>query len=301
MGQPASQPNTNRVPSTGETMLTTAEAQVNTKSNLCSNSISHIEFRYITNEHFDFLQELSTKFLFFASGDKKISFGALKLICSRDLKYGSCITKQQVMAKEVCNFGSSKVVGERQLRRILEKLREAGLITYERSGKKRSANRYEATALGRELYFLFIQDNRDYIQYKLSTKSVDKSVDNRLPVDKVIHKIPVSSFQNCPNSVQFKLNVLSNMDIHTGIKKNINIMRVVKNCTILFRNKLEKYKMSHKPETEDEIERLRLAYSQDPDPKMDPAPRMFSIKPKPKPEPVTNRHQLKERWSPHCE
>lgn len=286
-------------------MITSTNLPVNSQT-ILSNSISQFESRYITHERYKLLSSLAEIFLFNERGRKKASYGVIKLICSRDLKFGSCIAKQRTICREASNFGNTRDIGERQLRRITKALKNQGLITFERSKGKRSANRYECTELGRQLYFLFIQDNRDYIQYKLSTNCVDNPVNKNSNCSIIEQFTQLPSIKTPNESVEKNKNVLSNMDIKIMIKNNINIMRLVKNCTIFTQTIPEKYKMSSQkpippppytpspsglgcklieklskpnleqtPMTEEDVQKLRDAYSQDPDPRMDPAPPPF--------------------------
>ena len=94
----------------------------------------------------------------------------LKIIGGRIEKFGNCITKQVVFGYEMYNFGYGKVLEERQIRRITNKLFEAGLITYKRSSSKRSVYTYDLTDLGWSAYYHFAKNNG----VKLSTEGYVK-------------------------------------------------------------------------------------------------------------------------------
>lgn len=94
-----------------------------------------------------------------------------KIIAGRYIKYGNCVTKQETLCIEMETFGYGKELHIRQVRKMCGKLRDAGLITYERSTKNRSSvYSYVVTELGLQCFDYFIRRN---VQ-KLSTVSVNK-------------------------------------------------------------------------------------------------------------------------------
>lgn len=92
------------------------------------------------------------------SGRLTSAYYLLKIIAGRIDKCGNCITKQETFGYEMWTYGYKKLLTSRQIRTITEELKEAGLITYERSGKMRSVYSYKVTELGRNVFQFFIKE-----------------------------------------------------------------------------------------------------------------------------------------------
>lgn len=149
------------------------------------------------------------------SGRLSSSYFLLKIIIGRILKYDNCITKQTKLAYEIYNFGYNKTLTGRQIRTLCDGLREAGLITYKRSGKMRSVYSYQATELGIDVFHYFIQEK---------DKSVPKRiVDKMCEVQKQAKNKKTSGLETVKNPMitgHVEKNFRSN--IHTR-NKDINI------------------------------------------------------------------------------
>lgn len=103
----------------------------------------------------------------------------LKIIVGRDIKGKDreCVTKQAELGADMRKFGYSKDLSDRQIRRLILFLKSLDLITYERTGGKRSVYRYTPSQMAYDIYFYFIQRNKDFIKIEcpeLPKESVDR-------------------------------------------------------------------------------------------------------------------------------
>lgn len=136
---------------------------------------------YRTQEHLDSLKELGFQYLRSPTTNKnKTTFALLKIISWDILNKGHCYIPQGSFGGLLKFYGyeKEKPVQERQIRRALAKLRDAGFITYERKNPRErlSVNSYKVTDLGLDMYHYFIQENKWLVQLsaiELHTKSVD--------------------------------------------------------------------------------------------------------------------------------
>ncbi len=140
-----------------------------------SNQVNRLQQKTTSNERPQTNKELeslrSALFNHKTSGRYLSTRILFKIIAGRYIKLGNCVTKQETLGIEMEAFGYGKQLKVWQVKKMCAKLREAGLITYERSTKNRaSVYSYTVTELGLQCFDYFIRRN---VQ-KLSTVSVNK-------------------------------------------------------------------------------------------------------------------------------
>jgi len=175
---------------------------------------------YRTQEYINTLEDIRYAVLQNRKTLRKSSASVLlKIISSRNEKFGNCITRQTVLADEMIKFGYHKRITEKQISRIANKLRDSGLITFIRTIKKngyKATYSYKLTELGREIYFYVIKNNESNLQIKV-LESTTKSVDNCSPLNKLSEYL---SKMSGPKPVQ---SLYKSMVENKNVRSNINI------------------------------------------------------------------------------
>ncbi len=181
-----------------------------------SQEASNIQVLTRTKEYMEAMFDIIMPPLKHANSNRlKSALFLLKIIVGMLLNgdRGNCIVKQTTFGSMMMRFGYSKDLGERQIRRLLDYLKQLGLITFERSGGYRSVYEYNATQMAMDIYFFFILKNKSYI--KIECPDVPQSVvDNILARKKCPVKTEKMSGQNLEKnhyeSTTCKKNVRSN-------------------------------------------------------------------------------------------
>jgi hypothetical protein len=138
----------------------------------------------------------------------------LKLIVGRWLKdKNKCVIHQARMMWEIADYGYYKRLSLRQIQRALTILKSNGCITYKKSNKKESVNKYQVTELGLELFYYVINNNESEIQYK----ALDLEVE-----EKMSYANSQKQEETAPESFGFEKNVVVNMDLRNKNYNNIN-------------------------------------------------------------------------------
>lgn len=132
-----------------------------------------------------------------------------KIIAGRYIKYRNCVTKQDTLGVEMESFGYGKGITGRQVRKMSIKLRDAGLISYERSTKNRaSVYSYSVTELGLQCFDYFIRRN---VQ-KLSTVPVNKKHWPKKPHLENEKKVPVETKKSSGREVSQPIDKYNNQE-----------------------------------------------------------------------------------------
>jgi len=178
-----------------------------------TSSYTDIKVIYRTQEEIEKIQSIRYPLLQHPTTGRRSAIGCLlKLIVGRELKLGNCITKQSTLAREIYGYGYDKLLNVRQIKRLIKKMGDLGLLSYKRSKSFRSAYRYESTSLGRDLYFYVIQNNEGQLRLKTIELSQESNVKKEEKVQMSPREVE-KQVENTPESVGFELNVTSNMDI----------------------------------------------------------------------------------------
>lgn len=223
-------------------MLVYPKTQINT-TNQNFSSLPHktektLEFNvsYRTQEYLDELTTLHWKYLQNKRSKLiKAPFAIIKRMGGLLNKYGNCEVSQHKFGKELSKFGcnKNKNIQERQVRRHLSKLREAGIVTYSRKNpdQDHSINTYQLTQLGMDLYHYCVQNNNWMTKLKvleLSPKPVDNFFDDQKKTGAFAKNDRWGGVKKPNDSVVFGHKNAKNDRYISNIYKNINnnIIRV---------------------------------------------------------------------------
>lgn len=101
----------------------------------------------------------------------------------KSLPGGWCKISQEAIGLRMIQFGYTKNLAVRQVRKVIKLIEGAGLITYKRKSHNRSIYEYNITDIGWKAYQYFIKSDPIKMPTKLSTESVDrKNAAKKVPV-----------------------------------------------------------------------------------------------------------------------
>jgi hypothetical protein len=189
----------------------------------------------------------------------KSSLFLLKIIIGRILNpkgNGNCITKQATFGGEMRQYGYSRDLGERQIKRLIKHIKDLGLISYKRSKGERSVYIYEPSQMAYDIYFYFIKNNKSYIKIEcpdMPKQAVDKIFKGKKCHLETQKMSPQDYSGKYYKSTTCKKNVTSN---------NINIKYIHSPSFFNSSNKKKEIQNSHKePDKEENIvSTLRVKY-----------------------------------------
>ena len=182
-----------------------------------------IKVIYRTQEELDKLTKIRFNILQHPNTMRRLAPSCLlKLIAGRwIINPSTCVIHQSRMMWEIKRYGYYKELSLRQIQRSLTILKENGCITYKKSNKKESVNRYQVTELGLELFYYVIENNESNIQYK--TIDIPETISPQMEgKQKMSYALPQKQVEIAPESLGFEKNVIVNMDPIREDYNNIN-------------------------------------------------------------------------------
>lgn len=111
-----------------------------------------------------------------------------KLISNRFIKFGNCRTMQTTIGRELPQYGYDKQLGEKQISRHINKLTNAGLLTYRRIAG--NIKQIELTRDGQIAFWSIVKNNEGRVRFFPESKKcpVIKEENVRSYIDSIIAK-----------------------------------------------------------------------------------------------------------------
>lgn len=188
-----------------------------TKSEVVTLTQPNVQYVFRTKEQMKAMFDVIFPNLLHPKSGRLKSEGALlKLIAGRCSK-GLEIITQEELGKWIKDYEYNKSLSDRQIKTTIKRLRDLGLINYERSNPKimKSPYRYTVTELGKDIYWYLLYCNKGAT--RLEHEEVNKEL-----VDKIL-KRKIIAFPGKKTAYQ-KSSTKSVSSKKTA--RNINIIRI---------------------------------------------------------------------------